>query len=496
MVPTARIIPGRRRQGVLPVPMLVILLLVAVSSLSMILLPLGQRHERHGGTRWTRGGSVEQQEQLGQLLIASEPQQAGSRSGSPPRRSKQRRLRFAHCNDTHSFVPLQLFPHIYPGRPFEFVVVDPARDNLIDLGVDMVLCERGATAIIEQKLARGAAKIRVQVPRGATSPRSLLERAKTVHYPEHTTRVRDTSQRPPRPMLPVVFKANTEPWVSGVNGGGADLMLDTKLLARDMSPDDPTLYVPYAFVGFGVRNVPPSAMLVGQEHLRADGGASATKPKEKFCAFIASYCAGRLPSGAVRSVFFDLLAERYKLADALGNCLPRATRNVRTKGLRAPGNFNEDTLNDAVHAMLPYKFVITFENSQATGYITEKLLSAKLAGAVPIYWGAPEIVEMFNPDAFVFCDVDLRDFDFANYNREVGGDKYAVQDRVRELYGDKFGACIDRVRELDTDSAAFERVRAAPLLRKNELWPWLDPAFYAGSMREFLELEGYGDLLR
>jgi len=34
-----------------------------------------------------------------------------------------------------------------------------------------------------------------------------------------------------------------------------------------------------------------------------------------------------------------------------------------------------------------HKFTISFENSQASGYITEKVLHSKMAGCVPIYWG-------------------------------------------------------------------------------------------------------------
>jgi GR25 family glycosyltransferase involved in LPS biosynthesis len=34
-----------------------------------------------------------------------------------------------------------------------------------------------------------------------------------------------------------------------------------------------------------------------------------------------------------------------------------------------------------------HKFTISFENSQSPGYVTEKVLHAKMAGCVPIYWG-------------------------------------------------------------------------------------------------------------
>lgn len=48
-----------------------------------------------------------------------------------------------------------------------------------------------------------------------------------------------------------------------------------------------------------------------------------------------------------------------------------------------------------------HKFNICFENSKGEGYVTEKLLHAKLAGCVPIYWGAPEAAKDFNPEGFI-----------------------------------------------------------------------------------------------
>ena len=55
-----------------------------------------------------------------------------------------------------------------------------------------------------------------------------------------------------------------------------------------------------------------------------------------------------------------------------------------------------------------YKFVIAFENSCATDYVTEKFYDPLLAGAVPIYLGAPNIEE-FTPGEG--CFVDIRNFD-------------------------------------------------------------------------------------
>jgi hypothetical protein len=41
------------------------------------------------------------------------------------------------------------------------------------------------------------------------------------------------------------------------------------------------------------------------------------------------------------------------------------------------------------------------ENMVAPGYITEKIGFAFKSGSIPIYWGAPEITDFFNPASFV-----------------------------------------------------------------------------------------------
>jgi hypothetical protein len=52
-------------------------------------------------------------------------------------------------------------------------------------------------------------------------------------------------------------------------------------------------------------------------------------------------------------------------------------------------------------------FVFALENKKVEGYITEKIMNAFHAGAIPIYWGSPTIGELFNPKAFI----DLSHFD-------------------------------------------------------------------------------------
>ena len=48
-----------------------------------------------------------------------------------------------------------------------------------------------------------------------------------------------------------------------------------------------------------------------------------------------------------------------------------------------------------------FAFNVAMENTVAPGYITEKIGNAFRSGSVPIYWGAPEINDFFNPASFI-----------------------------------------------------------------------------------------------
>ncbi len=70
-------------------------------------------------------------------------------------------------------------------------------------------------------------------------------------------------------------------------------------------------------------------------------------------------------------------------------------------------NFNMEP-DHKMELFRQYKFVIAFENACATDYTTEKFYDPLLAGAVPVYLGAPNIEE-FAPGER--CFVDIRNFD-------------------------------------------------------------------------------------
>jgi len=51
-----------------------------------------------------------------------------------------------------------------------------------------------------------------------------------------------------------------------------------------------------------------------------------------------------------------------------------------------------------------YKFVLSIENSHTDGYVTEKVFNVFLAGSIPIYDGAPNILDYLNNDSFIKFD--------------------------------------------------------------------------------------------
>ncbi|CAG8582226.1 11182_t:CDS:1 [Paraglomus brasilianum] len=82
---------------------------------------------------------------------------------------------------------------------------------------------------------------------------------------------------------------------------------------------------------------------------------------------------------------------------AYGNCLHNQDTpdEIRTKyGLeegQTPGYWENNIYGIKRDIYSPYKFVLTFEDSNCEGYVTEKVYDALLADAIPIYMGASDI---------------------------------------------------------------------------------------------------------
>ena len=182
---------------------------------------------------------------------------------------------------------------------------------------------------------------------------------------------------------------------------------------------------------------------------------NAYRDKRKFCAFISRHLT------PARIEFFRKLS-RYKRVDRYFYTKQDELKLFKRFFLReAFGNFQinfnlveypgEDVQSsrDNWKIYKDYKFVISFENSVADDYISEKIISAMAGNSVPLYWGTPSVSEYFNPDSFI------------DYNRFQS-----------------FDAMVEKIIELDQDDAKYQAMLDQPFFVGNQLpekaVPWMD----------------------
>jgi alpha(1,3/1,4) fucosyltransferase len=154
--------------------------------------------------------------------------------------------------------------------------------------------------------------------------------------------------------------------------------------------------------------------------------------KKHFCAFIVSNC-----DANDRLTFFNRL-NNYKKVNSFGKC-----KNNTNEQKFLKNNF-DTSMNFERHmnAFLyrSFKFVICFENSSHPGYLTEKILYAMLANAIPIYWGNPDIGKIFNEKSFI---------NVHNYK--------------------SFDDVIKKVTELDQDDDKYKKMLQEPWIKNNKI---------------------------
>lgn len=112
--------------------------------------------------------------------------------------------------------------------------------------------------------------------------------------------------------------------------------------------------------------------------------------KKKFCNFL--YSNGNAHS--LRDEIFFKVSE-YKFVDSLGKHLNNMNNNPT--GYEGYEGFEKQS----TLLKKPYKFSIACENASFPGYTSEKIITSLQAHTVPIYWGNPDVCELFNPKAFI-----------------------------------------------------------------------------------------------
>jgi alpha(1,3/1,4) fucosyltransferase len=103
------------------------------------------------------------------------------------------------------------------------------------------------------------------------------------------------------------------------------------------------------------------------------------KQKKGFCSFVVSNAKSK---------------DRIRFFDMLQNYEPVASGGKALNNIGGPVDSKLDFLRT-------YKFNIAFENCIQPGYVTEKLIEAKIAGTIPIYCGSPNVAKELNTASFI-----------------------------------------------------------------------------------------------
>lgn len=118
-------------------------------------------------------------------------------------------------------------------------------------------------------------------------------------------------------------------------------------------------------------------------------GSADLESRNKFCAFVVTN-----PRQPMRNVAFQWLSQ-YKSVDSAG----RLFNNIGPSIFAGLGGGGGELVK--VEFYKQYRFVLAYENDSSPGYTTEKLLHAKAAGCVPIYWGDPKVERDFDTAGFI-----------------------------------------------------------------------------------------------
>ena len=68
------------------------------------------------------------------------------------------------------------------------------------------------------------------------------------------------------------------------------------------------------------------------------------------------------------------------------------------------GEMFNNRIEDKKDGLRDYCFSYTIENCSEQGYYTEKINDCFLTGTIPIYWGDPDIGNVYNTDGIIFLD--------------------------------------------------------------------------------------------
>lgn len=182
------------------------------------------------------------------------------------------------------------------------------------------------------------------------------------------------------------------------------------------------LYLVDGFTAYDGDNYASDLQLALHKH---ENASIALKDKTEFCSFVYS----NSQAAQCREKMFEALS-KYKPVSSGG----RYKNNVG------------GPVADKLEFQKKHKFVIAFENTSTSGYTTEKIIGAFAAGAIPIYWGNPEITKEFNAGSFINCN---------DYGLTEKGEQEIIEQIVQEIIS------------LDRDDESYQNMIQTPAFNSN-----------------------------
>lgn len=184
------------------------------------------------------------------------------------------------------------------------------------------------------------------------------------------------------------------------------------------------LFLVDGFIAYQNDDYNNDLQLAQSKHLRSE---QCMKEKSSFCSFVYSNSSG----AKCREQFFHALS-KYKKIDSGGRYMNNIGKSIESK----------------LEFQKKSKFVIAFENTSSPGYTTEKIIGAYAAGAIPIYWGDPEIEAVFNSESFINCN-------------RYGLTAYGTNEEA-------IGKIINVIKKIDEDDLLYKKYLNTPAFKELE----------------------------
>lgn len=221
-------------------------------------------------------------------------------------------------------------------------------------------------------------------------PEPLGQKLAFISNFNHTNALQTLRQiRKAHPSVFVIMMDGEPKYLTGAVG--IDILITTKL---DKQPDAGLIiYLPYYIFHFYM-DKPEHALLWKYSDSEHFLSAKPVPPgeKTKFCVFAYGNCNTEFSGVRARQKFYRILNDLSGgRVDNLGICLSGGSRKRKQQG----DLFTNDIM------FRPYRFCIVFENEGRKGYVSEKIANAMMAGCIPIYLGALDITDYFNPGSFI-----------------------------------------------------------------------------------------------